>query len=932
MLNATSADASSTAGRDAPPAVPARVSDLLLGAAHSHPKQFVRYADRGHDVDQPYPELLDRARRLLTGLRGRNLKPDDKVLLLLERPQAVIELFWACLLGGFVPCVLAPPGGDRRWWRAHLTHVHNVLEKPLLVTTDVMRAALPEVPGLVTASVDDLAAAEPSFVVHSAATSDVALLVLTSGSTGAAKAVMLTHANLLASMSAKNGHLELTASDVSLNWIAFDHVAALLECHLLPMSVGASQVQVMPSTVLEDPLRFLRLISRHRVTVTFTPNFLLGLLNTALEAKSSGEGMDLSALRHILSGGEAVVSATATRLLDNLQRYGLDRSVLRPAFGMTETCAGCTYSVDFPYRAADEKFANLGTPVHGLRIRITDERDRPLPPGQVGEVQLTGPMVTAGYYRNTAATDAAFSDDGWFRSGDLGRVDGGRLTLVGRSKDSVIVNGVNYYSHDLETALGRLDGVRPGLVAAVPIRPAGGDTEQLAVFFATDLDDHGETALHRLMIAVRNGAILHWGFRPSVVLPVPAADIPKTSLGKIQRSQLSQRLENGDFAARKSFVDGLIQRQFGGFTKPLGETEIILAEIYGDLFGLPSDEVSATAGLFDIGGTSLDIIRLKVALQARLGIPDLPVTWIFSEPTVRGLAGLIDSGGQTSDPGYDPLVTLQRTGAKTPVFCVHPGTGEVMLYVSLAKYFTHERPFHALRARGFGPGETLFTDFDEMVECYARSIQEKQPRGPYAIAGYSYGGVVAFEIAKRLEAQGERVDFVGVISQIPHIRKLMQDPNWFNYTTSLAAYLGLITEEQKLELRELLADRPRQEQVSHLVSIASASRLAELDLDAEGFARWAALTYRLVELERDYQPSGSVRSLSVFFEVVPEDAANAEEQPWTSEEVRAWDEFSREPTRYVQVTGEHDVLLGPSYIEGFQRVMRAELDRALADT
>ncbi|WP_236725330.1 non-ribosomal peptide synthetase [Amycolatopsis orientalis] len=896
-----------------------------MAAVDDHPHNVIRYADRAGHTDQTYADLLDTARRFLTGLRGHGLEPGDKVILLLDRPQEVVPLFWACVLGGFVPCVLTLPA-DRGRWPEHLAHAHGLLEPPLLVTNGTKAADLPPVPGLVTAYLDDLAADEPARDVHHATGDDLALLVLTSGSTGAAKAVMLTHANLNASMAAKNGHHNLTSADVSLNWITFDHVAALLECHLLPLFAGASQVHAEPATILDDPVEFLRLISRHRVTMTFTPNFLLALITKAITDAPITDDLDLSQLRHIVSGGEAIVRATAAAFLDLLEPHGLHRGALWPAFGMTETCAGCTYSHDFPRHDHGQEFANLGTAVDGLRIRVVDDTERPVAAGQVGHVQFAGPMITPGYYRNQDATAAAFTADGWLRSGDLGTLDDGRVTLAGRSKDSIIVNGVNYYSHELETALGRLDGVLSGSVAAVPIRPAGADTEQLAVFFATDVEDADEDALHRLIITVRNGAILHWGFRPALVLPIAEADIPRSSLGKIQRAQLRRRLDSGGFQARKSVIDQLVQRQFGGFSEPSGATETALAEIYGELFGLPFGEVSATAGFFDIGGTSLDIIRFKLALERRLGIPNVPATWLFTEPTVRGLAKLIDSGGPARTDEYDPLVTLQRTGDKTPLFCVHPGTGEVMLYVSLAKYFTNERPFHALRARGFNPGESFFATWDEMIDCYVTAIQAEQPHGPYAVAGYSYGGAVAFEIAKRLEAKGEHVGFVCVISQIPHIGTLMRG-NYLEQATSLAAYLGLITAEQKLELRENLADMDRDKQDAGIIAAASKTRLAELDLDSDSFANWAALVYRLIELERDYRPTGSVETLTVLLETTPD---HVKEPPmWSPDDVRAWDPHSRNAARYLDVTGEHDILLGPRYIETVQATLRTELDRAL---
>ncbi|WP_207850253.1 AMP-binding protein, partial [Pseudomonas sp. 21_B] len=145
--------------------------------------------------------------------------------------------------------------------------------------------------------------------------------------------------------------------------------------------VGAVQLHVEAAAVLTDPLRFLRLVSRYRVTMTFSPNFLFGQLNAALEAMGDEAlaawrgAVDLSSLRHVVSGGEAIVVATGQRFLDLLAPCGLARDALWPAFGMTETCAGSVYSREFPEGDAGREFASLGLPVAGLQMRIADDRN-----------------------------------------------------------------------------------------------------------------------------------------------------------------------------------------------------------------------------------------------------------------------------------------------------------------------------------------------------------------------------------------------------------------------------------------------------------------------------------------------------------------------------------------------------------------------------
>ncbi|MER6144760.1 non-ribosomal peptide synthetase [Streptomyces sparsogenes] len=911
------------------------VARLLVGAAVEHPYSGVGYLADGAEGEltrQPYPELLDSALRMLTGLRSRGLEPRDKVALLLDDQREFLTVFWACLLGGFVPCPMVPLPGDPARWAAQLAHVDRLLDRPLLVTTEAMQAELPEVPGLAVAPVEGLGGGEPAPDIHRADPEDLALLVLTSGSTGNSKAVMLSHGNLLASMAGKADKQRLTAADTTFNWISYDHVAALLEAHMLPLSVGANQLHAPASLILEEPLRFLRIVSRHKVTMTFTPNFLLGPLNSAVhelaeETASGGEGLDLSALRHIVSGGEANVVATGEAFLANYAPYGLRPSALWPAFGMTETCAGSIYNRDFPAADAGQEFANLGTPIKALSIRVADDDHRALPPGEVGELQLSGPMITSGYYNNEQATREAFTPDGWFRSGDLGRIDDGRLTLVGRSKDSIIVNGVNYFSHELEAVLEQLDGVAGGYVAAFPTRRPGSDTEQLVIAVAPEAAEDDEAALYRLLTAVRSTVVMHWGFRPSLILPLPKEAFPKTSLGKTLRQRMRTRLESGGFDEVIARVAELTTRRLGGYTAPEGERERVLAEIYAEMFELAPDAVSVTASFFDLGGTSLDILRLRRQVARRLGVADLPIITVLTAPSVRQLAARLDEGGAPAARAYDPVVPLQPSGDKTPLFCVHPGVGEVLVFVNLAKYFVGDRPFYALRARGFNEGEKPFESFEEMVGTYVDAIRATQPHGPYAVAGYSYGGAVAFEIAKALEAQGERVDFVGSFNLPPHIKYRMDELDFVETAANLAFFLDLINKKQSLDLPGQLRGLPKEEQLAHFLEIAPPDRLAELDLDLAKFTAWAELANGLTDLGRTYTPTGTTRSMTVFYAI----PLRGTKEDWLNNELRRWDEHTTEANRYIDVPGEHYTLMGPQHVAAFQAILRRELDRALGD-
>ncbi|MFI8240961.1 AMP-binding protein [Streptomyces sp. NPDC085866] len=912
--------------------------NLLETAARQAGEHGVRFlsadpapGERGRE--QTYPELLGQALRLLGALREAGVVPGRAVALLLEDAEALLPALWACLLGGHPVCPLAAVTGDPERWAAQLTHVAGLLDGPLLITDERTRGTLPDVPGLAVTAIEDLgrvaAPIDPAAVrPHPSTRADTALLMLTSGSTGASKAVELTHGNLLASLAAKAEARSLTAADTTLNWISYDHVGALLETHMLSVRAGARQLQVPPAALLTDPLRFLELIDAHRVTSTFAPNFLLGLINKALDQPDRARDLDLSCLRHIITGGEANPVATGVTFLDRLAPYGLRRDVLWPAFGMTETCAGSIYHREFPRADLGAEFAAVGRPVTGMEVRIAaGDGDAAAEPGALGEVQVRGPMVTRGYRNNPEATAAALTDDGWFRTGDLGRLDEGRLSLVGRSKDCVIVNGVNYFSHDLETVLDEVEGVARSFVAAFPTRPRGSDTEQLVVAFApapgTASDDN---ALYRTLVAVRNSVVLHWGFRPALLLPLPEEAFPKTSLGKIQRSLMRRRLEEGAYDDHRKSTEELITRQLGGHVAPEGPTERLLAELYAELFETDPESISATAGFFDLGGTSLDTLRLKNLVEQRLPGTELPLISLFTAPTVRDLAARIEGTRDAGQSGYDPVVPLQTSGTGTPLFCIHPGGGEVLVFVNLAKYFVHERPFYALRARGFDGTAEPFGSWKEMTRCYTEAIRRRQPHGPYAVAGYSFGAAAAFEVAKQLEAEGERVDFVGSFDLSPHIVG-MDRFDHAETAANLAMFLGLISRQQLDGLPERLRPLPKEEQHALILDISDARRVTELDVDLEKLTSWMDLAHSLTELARVHRPSGRVGSVTVLYAT----PLHGSKDEWLHKHLRKWDDFTRGENTYAEVPGEHHTMLDPQHIGAFQAVLRAELNRALSE-
>ncbi len=542
--------------------VPRNLATALHLAAAARPERGVSCVDGGgRESRRNYSELLEEAQRVLGGLRAQGLEAGDAVLLQLDHDRDVIAMFWACALGGFVPVpVGVPPGnaehhaGVTKFWNAW-----ELLGRPVVASTRALQGDLARLGAqtgrgaLRTLVIEDLREHEPDHAWHDAGPEETALILMTSGSTGVAKGVTLTHRNLLARSAGTAQVNDFTSDDRLLNWFPLDHVGGLVMYHLLGVYLRAEQVQVATAYVLDSPVRWLDLLERHRSTITWAPNFAFGLVGRETAALDSRR-RDLSTVRFILNGGEAVVAATARRFLAVLAPHGLPSSAMHPAWGMSETSSGVTFSHHFAAEGADDDVAavEVGTPIPGVSIRIVDARDQPVDEGAIGRLQVTGAAVTSGYFENHELNAEAFSADGWFDTGDLGVLRDGRLTITGRSKDVIIVNGANLHSYEIEAVVEDVPGVERSFTAACAVRPAGSDTDRVCVFFCASGETADEMNVSR---AIRDALVERMGLQPDYVVPVTTETIPKTSIGKIQRAQLRARFEAGEFEAAVKRAD-----------------------------------------------------------------------------------------------------------------------------------------------------------------------------------------------------------------------------------------------------------------------------------------------------------------------------------------------------------------------------------------
>lgn len=527
--------------------------------------------DRGicylQDDDQPcwqsYSVFWNVVRRITTGFREHGLRPQNMVMILLEHNQDFLQIFWGCILGGFVPIPMAAapnhqPGSN---FARKLLNIWEMLERPLIVTSqhrvlevNNLLGKPPDVSCVVAP--ENLMQYAPTDAIHSAHQDDLAMLLLTSGSTGNPKAVMQTHRSLLTLASAAIQHNGFTKCDISLNWMPLDHVGGIVMFHLRDVLLGCQQIHAQTEKVLQNPLRWLDWVDQYRVSLTWAPNFAFGLVNDQ-EQDIGGRNWDLSCLQFILNGGEVIVARTARRFLTLLQPLGLPGTCMAPAWGMSETSSGVVYSRRFRLNTTrdDQTFVEVGEPIPGFSIRIVDDGDQLQAEGDVGRLQVKGLPVTPGYFRDEEQTAASFTIDGWFISGDLGKIVDGQLIITGREKDVIIINGVNYFSHEIEAVVEELSGVEVSYTAAIAVRDPSNDTDNLAILFHSRDD---EEVLPRLLQEIRAKVVNDIGINPAVLIPLAREQIPKTAIGKIKRTQLQKTYESGSFATILQRLDVLV--------------------------------------------------------------------------------------------------------------------------------------------------------------------------------------------------------------------------------------------------------------------------------------------------------------------------------------------------------------------------------------
>ncbi|XDG04482.1 hypothetical protein ABKA04_004097 [Annulohypoxylon sp. FPYF3050] len=972
---------------------PIRLQDILRGKATASTAVRLLFYSPGSTefyTEITYADLYTQAlyrSQIIRQLSGFSV--GRPVLLHLRSHRNAIVWFWSVLLAEGLPVQCPRLSNILEQSRAQLVHLNSLLEAPVCITSTeflpffdsaVHEAKLHVVEELESRLPLNVDSAAPSSL--SSDSESAAVLFLTSGSTGPPKAVPLTHRQIIAAVEGKSQVRPRTPGGAFLNWVDLDHVASLVEIHIQALWLGVEQVHVHAADIVSSPRSLLDLLSRHRVTTSFTPSSFLAKLVRAIPAEDE-QSWDLGSLSFLACGGEAVKLETCVAASELLSRYGAKPTVITPGFGMTETCAGAIFNTDCPaYDVAEGlAFASLGSCNSGIEMRVVisdslkihgclggvDTRviaDR----GQPGYLQVRGPVVFSGYYRDPEATSMVFTPDGWFQTGDQAVLDErGRLHLVGRTKDVVNISGTKISTQDVQNSIERALNGLVNWVIGFPSRGPGADTEQVTVAYVPlSTMSTGDNAANHAAAAdvysrVVDTVICSTG-SPPVVFDIPDEScLPLSALGKISRAQMRSLFEAGTFgkavAAHRRKIESFYKMQNCNSQVPLDEIESsLLVDVAAVLTNLDAGGLDVHSLFFDLGCTSLDLIRLKSRIDERLKLK-VPVILLAKNPTVsmlavalRGLlsqqlsSNTVDTTNQQANlppdlailEGYDPIVTLRPAGHKTPLWLVHPGVGEVLVFVGLAQHLSaDDRPVYALRAPGFDPGQQRFCSITEAVACYRTNMLRKQPCGPYAIAGYSYGGMLAFEIAKELEAEGHEVRLIAILNLPPHIRARVSRVSWALCLLHMSYFLGLCSEEHvdRVEADAGLCKRMRCMSRADAIEAVlggcdsrtdRTARMAEIGHDAVSLAVYADVAYGLQRMAAEYEPRGDVGVLDVFY-AMPLRAVARTREEWLHEKLAPWRHFCRSDVHFHPVGGAHNTMLHTEHVASFAETLKMVL-------
>jgi len=677
--------------------------------------------------DVSYGELNALADSRAAALLQLEVRPQEPVATLLDQGTGFIAAMLGILKAGgcIVPLDPANPAGR------NLQMLEDTGARILVTSTEhVAMAETLAAGGCRVLNVDcmDSTSSAPATNSNTVSPDSLACILFTSGSTGRPKGVMHDHRTLVHNAFRHREAFRITPDDrqtllytCSVYGGLRDILNALLSgASLHTFNVKQRGVQPLAAWLM-----------RSRITIYCSVATVFRQLAATLTSREQ-----FPDLRLVKLGGEA-----SHRTDVELFRTHFPATCrLHCGLGSTETGVVRHFFIE-PHTQLVGDAVPLGYPIADMDVLLLDEQGAPVAPGATGEIVIRSRFISRGYWQRPELNEHVFGTDPadarlrTYRTGDLGVLrEDGCLEHRGRKDGQVKIRGNRVELAEVESALRGLTGVAH---AAVIVRA----------------NEQGENSLTAYVVA-RDGRLSVGELRrelsariPQHMVPttfVELESMPQTPNGKIDRQALPA-------------LQGCRPELGQAYVAPTNRLEQRLADLWSSLLAVP--RVGVQDDFFDLGGNSLIAVRLMAKIRADHGVT-LPLSVLLQARTIAALAQVIAHGHEPSS--WSPMVPIQPQGQRTPLFCVHPGGGNVLGYQEFIAHLDPDQPVYGIQAHGVVEGQTPHDSIHQMALLYIQEMRKVQSTGPYYLGGESFGGLVAYEMACQLVQGGERVAFLFV--------------------------------------------------------------------------------------------------------------------------------------------------------------------------
>ncbi len=687
------------------------------------------------DKQLTYAELNEKANQLAHLLQQKGAGPGVLIGLCMEKSlEMVIGVLGIQKAGGaYVPLEPTAP-------KDRLGLVLDDLKLSMLITQTKFQEIFDGQPfQVIPVDQNPAILLQPKTNPTSAVTSeDLAYIIYTSGSTGIPKGVVVRHRPAINLIEWVNQTFHMGPADrvLFVNSLGFD--LSVYDIFGI-LAVGGS-VRVASKSELQNPQQLLEILYHEPITLW---NSAPATLSQIVPFSNAIPAPEKTSLRLAFLSGDWIPLALPGWITSNF----INAEVISLG-GATEATVWSNY-FRIP-KQLDEQWVSIpyGYPIQNARYHILDAYLQPVPVGVAAELFIGGECLADGYLNRPELNQEKFIPDPiqtnpkarLYRTGDLARyMPDGNMEFLGRKDHQVKIRGYRIELGEIEAVLTEHANVQDMIVVA---QPDSSGNKRLIAYIVQKIAHATTTAEFRDYLKDK---------LPDYMIPslfVFLDVMPLNASGKIDRKALPE--------------PGLTEDVQKDYEPPRSPSEYLLAELWCSILQLP--KISIHSNFFEIGGHSLLGVQLISRLRQKTG-KNIPLTHLFANPTIAKFARFLDE--KTDCSAWNSLVPIRTTGSRTPLFCVHPVSGGVEYVSKLAEYVGENQPLYGLQAIGLNRVDTPLECAYLMANHYVKLILEKQPEGPYQLAGYSVGGLIAYEIASRLRAMNKEVSTLILFDTYP---------------------------------------------------------------------------------------------------------------------------------------------------------------------